>query len=126
MEAWAIGTLEKTPSKHVAQSLLKLRTSRTAKLKGSYAVSLIDLAFYCEMKNFLDHRHCRSLMNLWWRGGISDHSPWQLRPNFSWATLATRAFLPFLPARLFSQLFQGGAEDTDQMDHMRGSEHEVQ
>ena len=31
--------------------------------------ALIELALHMERKNFLAHRHCQSLMDLWWRGG---------------------------------------------------------
>jgi hypothetical protein len=31
--------------------------------------ALVELALHMERKNFLAHRHCQSLMDLWWRGG---------------------------------------------------------
>ena len=57
--------------------------------------SIINLALQMELKLFLAHRHCQSLMDLRWRGGYPDsavvissnHSAWQV---FVWAFI-----LPF-------------------------------
>ena len=31
--------------------------------------ALVELALQMELKQFLAHRHCTSLNDLWWRGG---------------------------------------------------------
>lgn len=36
--------------------------------------ALVDLALQMELKAFLAHRHCQSLMDLWWRGGYPGSS----------------------------------------------------
>ena len=66
IESWATGVLGVIADQPLAHWLLSQRVA--AWRLGS----LISLALQMELKAFLAHRHCQSLMDLRWRGGFPD------------------------------------------------------
>ena len=54
--------------------------------------SLVDLALQMQLKTFLSHRHCQSLMDLRWRGGFSG-SGCIVSSSHSFAVLAAWAMI---------------------------------
>ena len=80
IEGWAIGVLDEINEQELAHWLLSQRVQEWR------LGSLINLALQMELKAFLAHRHCQSLMDLRWRGGYPDsgvvisptHSLWQM------------------------------------------------
>ena len=89
IESWALGVLNEVQEQELAHWLL------SQKVREWKMGSIINLALQMELKLFLAHRHCQSLMDLRWRGGYPDsavvissnHSAWQV---FVWAFI-----LPF-------------------------------
>ena len=84
IESWATGVLNEVAEQELAHWLLSQR------VKPWRLGSIINLALQMELKAFLAHRHCQSLMDLRWRGGFPDsaivikptHTLWQI---FMWA-----------------------------------------
>jgi len=62
LQAWAVGMLSEVPSTERAYTIL----SYTALEWGPQTV--LDQAMEMERKEFLSHRYCQALMELWWRG----------------------------------------------------------
>ena len=85
MEGWAVGALNEAPSIEAAHAMLMTR-------KG---LTLIDLAMLLEMKGFIGHYHCKSLMDHHWRGGLVQTINHQLPEAFSWSMLTLHLFFPW-------------------------------
>ncbi len=62
--------------------------------------TLLDVALQCKCKAFLTQRHCKTTMDLWWRGGW-EGSQCVLPPSFSWLALAFFSLFPLLNPLLF-------------------------
>ena len=56
-----------------------------------------------ELKNFLSHRHCTSLMDLWWRGGYPG-SGCVIKADEPLAATLMHALLPFWPGNPYVRL----------------------
>jgi len=63
LEHWAIQVLDGVEEQDVAHVIL------SQNVPSWRMGALVELALHMELKAFLAHRHCQSLMNLWWRGG---------------------------------------------------------
>ena len=64
MESWATGVIDSAISQDAAFNVLGSMAD------GWGEQTALDLAMHLEMKAFLSHRHCQSLMDRWWRGGF--------------------------------------------------------
>lgn len=80
LESWAISVMELVEEQEIAHHILMQNVP--AWRMGA----LVELALHMKLKTFLAHRHCQSLMDLWWRGGYpgsacllgADESSWWL------------------------------------------------
>ena len=63
MEQWALGLMEVVPTQASASRILE------ATVPAWGPTPLIDIAMQLEMKSFLQHKVCQSLVDVWWRGG---------------------------------------------------------
>ena len=88
MLQWACGALDMAYDEVQAHQVLKLE------LCGKYTA--LDIAMHTEGKAFLNHPHCRSLINELWRGGADARSTFTIEANYSNITLALYIFFPFL------------------------------
>ena len=89
LEGWASGALETAPTTETAYKVL------SSPAMSRHLGTLLDLGLECEMKNFLSHRHCLSLMSNAWIGAY-DGSPARLRDDFSPLTLVLCTLCPVL------------------------------
>ena len=87
MLQWACGALDMAHDEAQAHHVLKME------LCGRYTA--LDIAMHTGGKAFLNHSHCRSLIDEWWRGGDA-RSTLTLAADFSNIMLTLYIFFPFL------------------------------
>ena len=63
LEGWAIGVMDLVDEQEIAHLILSHHVEEWE------MGALVELALCMKIKHFLAHRHCQSLMDLWWRGG---------------------------------------------------------
>lgn len=63
LEGWAVGVINLVDEQEIAHLIL------SHNVESWRMGALVELALQMELKNFLAHRHCTSLNDLWWRGG---------------------------------------------------------
>ena len=66
--AWRLPTDHRHDSERVAEQEVA-HVILSQNVPAWHMGALVELALHMERKNFLAHRHCQSLMDLWWRGG---------------------------------------------------------
>ena len=64
-ESWAIGTMECVQEQDQAHFIL------AHPIQEWNMGAMVDMALTLDLKGFLSHRHCQSLLDLWWRGGYA-------------------------------------------------------
>ena len=96
MQAWAIGAMEMAPDE--AQAHFVLGQS----IRDDKYYTALDIAMHTQAKAFLTQRHCVTLMDKWWRGGVRGSSV-VLPPQYSWLALAFFAFFPVFNPHLYEQ-----------------------
>ena len=109
IESWAIGVLNAVPTRAEAARIL-------AHVVPAWGRNyLIDVAMLLEMRNFLSHNSCQSLMDDWFKGGFPGSSM-QLKENDSMMILWFYLLLPPFNPYLYTNSGDGGSGSSLSMD----------
>ena len=104
LEAWAIGVMDLVDEQEIAHVIL-------SQFVPAWRMgALVELALHMEHKAFLAHRHCQSLMDLWWRGGYPGSSC-LLKADESLTKLCVWIWLPFLNPYLYASTQKAPGRD---------------
>ena len=103
-EGWALSVMEMVDEQEIAHLILSGHVERWR------MGSLCEIALQMHVKKFLAHRHCTSLMDLWWRGGYPG-SGCVIAPDENFLTCLLHLLLPFLNPYLRRGTKDGGALD---------------